>query len=210
MLHQEWYRSTGRNSYMQGARAFLLLTKDSVADIANYYMPSVVRCINATCVCAVTIFLSAKKKKNLLPSSAGKKSSNMRRRTFTMINRGRLELATLLLVGCMQMLLSLYVESELKRCSSLLTCSVEKTLGIGVWIQLKNGLTHHQGRHSCASVCHRPFIFCWMHKFQLNLTITRPLGDTCIHNGVKISHGKSLTVPFLSTKYQNIELHVLN
>ena len=37
-----------------------------------------------------------------------------------------------------------------------------------------------------------PLFFLWMHKFQLKLTITRPLGRACIHNGVKISHEKSL------------------
>ena len=36
--------------------------------------------------------------------------------------------------------------------------------------------------------------FLWTHKFQLKLTITRPLGRACIHNGVRISHGKSLTM----------------
>ena len=39
-----------------------------------------------------------------------------------------------------------------------------------------------------------PLFFLWTHKFQLKLTITRPLGRACIHNGVKISHGKSLTM----------------
>ena len=38
-------------------------------------------------------------------------------------------------------------------------------------------------------------LFClWMHKFQLRLNITCPLGCACIHNGVKLSHGKSLTM----------------
>ena len=35
------------------------------------------------------------------------------------------------------------------------------------------------------------------HKFQLKFTILRPIGRACIHNEVKISHGKSLTMcPF--------------
>ena len=63
-----------------------------------------------------------------------------------------------------------------------------------------------------------PSFFLWTHKFQLKLTITRPLdaitrplGRASIHNGVKISHGKSLTMfHFCPPNYQNIELHVLN
>ena len=58
-----------------------------------------------------------------------------------------------------------------------------------------------------------PFFFLWRHKFQLKLTITRSLGRACIHNGVKIYHAKSLIMfHFLSSKskYQNVELHVLN
>ena len=56
-----------------------------------------------------------------------------------------------------------------------------------------------------------PLFFLWTHKFQLKLSIMRPLGRACIHNGVRISHGKIIdNVPFLSTKYQNIELHVPN
>ena len=56
-----------------------------------------------------------------------------------------------------------------------------------------------------------PLFFLWTHKFQLKLTITRPLGRACIHNGVKISHGKSLTMSlFCPPNYHNIELHVLN
>ena len=56
-----------------------------------------------------------------------------------------------------------------------------------------------------------PSFFLWTHKFQLKLTITRPLGRSSIHNGVKISHGKSLTMfHFCPPNYQNIELHVLN
>ena len=56
-----------------------------------------------------------------------------------------------------------------------------------------------------------PLFFLWTHKFQLKLTITRPLGRACIHNGVKIYHGKSLTIShFCPANYQNIELHVLN
>ena len=51
-----------------------------------------------------------------------------------------------------------------------------------------------------------PSFFLWTHKFQLKLTILRPLGRTCIHNGVKISHGKSLTMSlFCPPNYQNIE-----
>ena len=35
------------------------------------------------------------------------------------------------------------------------------------------------------------------------------LGRACTHNGVKISHGKSLTMSnFCSPNYQNIELHI--
>ena len=56
-----------------------------------------------------------------------------------------------------------------------------------------------------------PLFFLWTHKFQLKLTITHPLGPACTHNGVKISHAKSLTMShFCLPKYQNIELHVLN
>ena len=56
-----------------------------------------------------------------------------------------------------------------------------------------------------------PLFFLWTHRFQLQLTITRPLGRACIHNGVKISHGKSLTMShFCPPNNQNIELHVLN
>ena len=56
-----------------------------------------------------------------------------------------------------------------------------------------------------------PLFFLWTHKFQLHLTVTRPLGRACIHNGVKISHGKSLTMShFCPPNYQNIELNVLN
>ena len=56
-----------------------------------------------------------------------------------------------------------------------------------------------------------PLFFLWTHKFQLKLTITHPLGCACIHNGVKMSHEKSLTVShFCPLNYQNIELHVLN
>ena len=56
-----------------------------------------------------------------------------------------------------------------------------------------------------------PLFYLWMHKFQLKLANTRPLGRPCIHNGVKISHGKSLTMShFCPPNYQNIELHVLN
>ena len=56
-----------------------------------------------------------------------------------------------------------------------------------------------------------PLFFLWMHKYHLKLTITRPLGRACIHNGVKISYGKSLTMShFCPPNYQNIELHVLN
>ena len=56
-----------------------------------------------------------------------------------------------------------------------------------------------------------PLFFLWTYKFQLKLTITRPLGQACIHNGVKISHGKSLTMShFCPPNYQNIESHVLN
>ena len=56
-----------------------------------------------------------------------------------------------------------------------------------------------------------PLFFLWTHKFQLKLTITRPHGRACIHSGVKISNGKSLTIShFCPPNYQNIELHVLN
>ena len=56
-----------------------------------------------------------------------------------------------------------------------------------------------------------PLFFLWTHKFQLKLTITRPLERACFHSGVKISHGKSLTIShFCPANYQNIELHVLN
>ena len=56
-----------------------------------------------------------------------------------------------------------------------------------------------------------PLFFLRTHKFQLKLTITRPLGCPYIHNGVKVSHGKSLTMShFCLPNYQNIELHVLN
>ena len=56
-----------------------------------------------------------------------------------------------------------------------------------------------------------PLFFLWTHKFQLKLTITRPLGRASIHNGVKISHGQSLKMSyFCPPNYQNIELHVLN
>ena len=54
-----------------------------------------------------------------------------------------------------------------------------------------------------------PLFFLWKHKFQLKFTIMRPLGRACIHNGVKISHGKPLTISqFRPPNYQNIELHV--
>ena len=50
--------------------------------------------------------------------------------------------------------------------------------------------------------CHRPFIFLWTHNFQLRLTITRPLGRTCIHNGLKISQWKIIdNVPFFPPNY---------
>ena len=68
-----------------------------------------------------------------------------------------------------------------------------------------------------------PSFFLWTHKFKLKLTITRPLGRACIHNGVKISPWTRMysqwsknipwkiivNVPFLSTisKYR---VHVLN
>ena len=56
-----------------------------------------------------------------------------------------------------------------------------------------------------------PLFFLWTHKFQLKLTITRPLGRAYIHNGVKISHAKSLKMShFCPPNYQNIELRVLN
>ena len=56
-----------------------------------------------------------------------------------------------------------------------------------------------------------PLFFLWTHKFQLKLTITCPLGRTCIHNGVQISHGKFLSMShFCPPNYQNIELHILN
>ena len=49
-----------------------------------------------------------------------------------------------------------------------------------------------------------PLFFLWTHKFQLQLTITRPLGRACIHNGVNISHGKSLAMShFCPPNYQN-------
>ena len=51
-----------------------------------------------------------------------------------------------------------------------------------------------------------PIFFLWTRKFQLKLTITRPLGRACIHNGVKISHGKSLTMShFCPPNYPNKE-----
>ena len=54
-----------------------------------------------------------------------------------------------------------------------------------------------------------PLFFLWEHKFQLKLTITRPLGRVCMHNGVKVSHEKSLTVShFCPPNYQNVELNV--
>ena len=43
--------------------------------------------------------------------------------------------------------------------------------------------------------------FLWTHKFQLKLTITRPLGHACIHNGVQNIPCKIIeNVPFLSPK----------
>ena len=38
------------------------------------------------------------------------------------------------------------------------------------------------------------FFFSERTRFNLKLTITRSLGRTCIHNGVKISHAKFLTM----------------
>ena len=82
-------------------------------------------------------------------------------------------------------------------------------------IVFKNNLVHgHIGRRVGILARLRvinPFIFLWTHKFQLKLTITRPLGRACFHSGVKISHGKSLTIShFCPANYQNIGLHVLN
>ena len=86
-----------------------------------------------------------------------------------------------------------------------------KRLRIAVFLLIKliKKCTQHQGWHSCASTRIDPLLFLWTHKFQLKLTITRPLGRACIHNGVNISHGKSLAMShFCLPNYQ--ELHALN
>ena len=81
-------------------------------------------------------------------------------------------------------------------------------------IHMHTAKSSAQGWHSCASGRLRvidPLFFLRTHRFQLKLTITRPLGRACIHNGVKISHGKSLAMShFCPPNYQNIELHALN
>ena len=79
---------------------------------------------------------------------------------------------------------------------SLINPLMDLQCGSRWWMEwLVNMVSDSEAGLAFLRVC-VPLYFLCTHKFQLMLTITRPLGRACIHNGLEISHGKSLTMSY--------------